>query len=47
MIPKAIFTAANLLLITIAAYFAVDGFYQTATTGLSGPPTSERCRGRR
>lgn len=41
MIPKAIFAAANLLLITIAAYFAVDGFYQTATTGLSGPPMSE------
>ncbi len=44
MIPKAIFTAANLLLITIAAFFAVDGFYETVATDLKRPPQADSRR---
>jgi general secretion pathway protein C len=42
MIPKAIFTAINLLCITIAAYVVVDGVYGAMTARLAHEPVSVR-----
>lgn len=42
MIPKAIFTLINLICITVCAYIAVDGFYDTLSARLVKQPTVVR-----
>ena len=42
MLPKALFTAVNLICLTLAAYVAVDGFYATVTARLAGQPMQIR-----